>query len=58
MSQGRKSGKEFFKFNDYSGDLGLLQHDLRDQNVVRGGIISPGEETFMLRIPRKDSRGK
>jgi hypothetical protein len=49
-----KTPKEFFVLRDYTARLSLLQHGLRDQNLVRIPCLSPREWPFSSGVPTKN----
>ena len=47
----RKPAKPLIVIRDYSRDLGLLKHELRDNNAIRVASAAPGQVTTVAAIP-------
>src|SRR3990172_11951500 len=47
--------KELLVLRDDPIDLGLLEHDLRDQDLVRVGGLPPGKVAPVARIPAEEA---
>ena len=54
-SDGGKSLKEALVIGDHRRNLGLLEHDLRDQDLVRVARLPPGEVPAVLPEPAQEA---